>query len=559
MSAPSSQTPAPPTSIGWFQVSSALERALREKVAARIGRGRLTNRVAHLLAQAMLLEGASSVLEHEARSLGDDGPSTMQGRTLGFVREMRDEVTTLRRHAAQLEAEQVEAGDAERYVELRMSILGIEAPDAMPDVVNELIQAQNKLGERALLALWDHLETDAERRELVVTVDLRERFERALEGFEAPVRTGSGEASASAPAVDLTPPRLLRATDELYEEAGGLDKETLFDRIEAIAGRLKALQESARLDESDAKIVRKAFGTLTRLSKRWQPGFTKLLDSKRTGENWMGYAEAADARLAQRAKARAKEREVEREQLRRDAVERMRRHSRRIVFLEAVERLKRNVYLLSRVWAVDGAEEMAAKYRRYTRTQAAIALQAMESEEDLAMVAEPLEERRELVREGRALKPLRRYWGMEEVERDTGPEEAEVDEDLDEPDLEEAVQEIEQPWNEEVLEARGVGQGERVLIVGGLPNRQREEVLRDFFGWDHLDWQESYRDHQADFKTLRKRIADGRFDRVIVLARFCGHDVHFGLREACRGNGVGYHVHPRGVSVPAIALSVYGA
>lgn len=541
------------------RLASALEMTIRERLALRIGRGPITNRVAHLLARARLLENAAAALRDELQRLDDRGRITAVARAGTVASECRAEIDRLREAALRLEARQVQAPDEERYRELAREVENLEAADRVRALANEITQAVGRIGPRGLEALWAELERVARDRDLPLDEDLPRRFQEVIEAAERGREHSGSSASWQAPA-DLTPPRLLRAADDLFERAGSLESDDLRDRIESIAGRLKALQELSDLDRRDREIVRKAFGVLTRIGKEHRPGWTPLLDSSRRGKPWMEYAEAADARIAARAERRERERKKAKEDQRREALERFRAHERQLVHGEAVERLKAALYHFERVRAVPGAEDVVASAVREARVQAAIALQSAAGEDEVQSVAAALDQHRELVARGRAFRALRRLWGEEPAGQDTGTgEHREAEEEPESWEVEEAVSGLDRPWGENILECHGAGEGERLLMVGGLPGQRRKQMLRDFFGWDQLEWHESYRDRQADFKTLRQRIAQGRFDRVIVLARFCGHDVHFGLRDACRAHDVSYHVHPRGASIPAIATFVYGA
>lgn len=545
------------TAIAWARVSATLERAIRESLAPRIGRGPRTSRIAHLLAQATLLESASDNVRAAALPI-ESSLEAFSAQVRGFASEMVSEAERLRDQASRLEGEQIGAPDAARYAELCRAASSIQALDRVRDLANEMIQALGRLGPGGLASLHAVLREACARAGFELPEDVEARL--AAEVGRAREAAEEAMPSAPGPLVGMRPNQLLKAAEEVETDAPKLDGAEIFDRIESVAGRLKSLQENppAPLDESDARIVKMAFGILTRVSRDHRPGWTPLLDNQRSGEDWLAYASDADERQARRLEARKDaKRRARREQIRR-AVERAREEERRQLRHDTIELLKRDLYLLDKVWHVPGAEDFEAEKRRRARTDAAIALRTCASDEEVEEIALLLEERKELVAEGRAFRRLRRVWGIEEVSPEHDEVDDETDQDLDEGLVEDAVAEIEALYTSEVYEAEGAGEGERILLVGGIPREPIRKRLSEFFGWVLTDWRESYRDRQADFRTLRKRIAEGRFDRVIVLARFCGHDVSFSLRDACRTHGVSYHVHPRGASVPAIAASVYG-
>ena len=77
------------------RMASALEMAIRERLVLRIGRGPITNRVAHLLARARLLEHAETALRLELRHLDDQGRVAAVARASTVASESRSEVDRL--------------------------------------------------------------------------------------------------------------------------------------------------------------------------------------------------------------------------------------------------------------------------------------------------------------------------------------------------------------------------------------------------------------------------------------------------------------------------------
>lgn len=556
------ETPGAEPEADQDRLASALEMAIRERLVLRIGRGPTTNRIAHLLARARLMENAGRALREELEHLDDRGRITAVARAGSVAAESQAEAARLRDAALRLEGEQVGAEDVERYAELAARVRALDGAERYRALGNELVQAVGRIGARGLQALWDEFERVALSRGLVLEEDLARRQREVVDRSHEESRA---HVAGEPPGIleNLTPPRLLRAADELFERAAHLGRDELFDRIESIAGRLKALQEVVDLDHRDEEILRKAFGVLTRISKEHQPGWTPLLDSRRHGEPWVEYAEAADKRIEDRRRRREQAREDARDEQQREALERFREHERQLVHAEALERLKAALYHYDRVSPLQGADDLTAAAVQEARVQAAIALQSAGGEDEKLEVASALDGHRELVRRGRAYRALRRLWGDEPHEAAddevAAGEEPSPGDESEAYEIDDAVSGLDRPWGASILECHGAGEGERVLLVGGMPSERRGQMLNEFFGWADLEWQESYRERQADFKALRQRIAAGRFDRVIVLARFCGHDVHYGLREACRFHDVGYHVHPRAATIPAIATLIYGA
>ncbi len=507
----------------------------------------------------MLLRRAAIAYDDEAARLAQDGLSPQAASLRDESARLRERAAAEDMSAARLEADQVHAGDPQRYVELRTGIQFIALPVHARDLANEILQAAARLGPQGTEALWRELVRRAKAKQVRFPTDLEPRFRAAV---AAAARERAAPPPPPAPQHLRSAGELVLDADRLGDEARALSREDLYDRIVILAGQLKQLQETdvRPLGEQERALVRQGFGILTRISKTHQPGWTQTLDSKVTGEDWASIVRTARQRLDEREEQRRRLRERARREQVADALHELHETERRIVFQEGLERLRLRLYELG---AADRAADEQPWLRRDARTQAAIACSAANGDEDrIERVAQVLAGHADLVAEGRAFRTLRRYWGMDEpAEPDTPDASAPlaVGEDLDEDEIAFTVGDLdEQEWPERILQARGAGQGERVLLVGGIPNLERRRLLRDFFGWQDVEWEESYRDHSADFRALRNRIRAGSFDRVIVLSRFCGHDVTQGLREVTRRGEVHYHVHPRGISIPALATFVYG-
>ncbi|MBP7149304.1 MAG: hypothetical protein KBD01_17375 [Acidobacteria bacterium] len=537
----------------WDRIQAELERARRELLLRELGSGPRTSRIAQLEVQATLLELATAAFEEQARRFDEAGlvqSSRALRQRMPHLAEMLAEYV---RTAARLEAEQLACGDGERYASLRAGVQHACDPVALRNVANEVVQASERVGERPAAALWRAICRRCAELRLDVPRDLGERFRREQERLAE--REPAPQRATALP--------LLGEVERLAIAAPLLARDELFDQIELCAARLKILQEdpAAALDRTDQSRVKRAFSILTQLSKELQPGWTPTLDSRRSGEEWARYAESARRRIEQRARRRQELQEEGRREQLADALRAMRERERAIVFNEALERVRAKLYLLRAMAdVVEGSDELA-RARVEIRTQAAIALSAAGGPEHVTRLAEALADQQELVASGRRFRALHRLWRPQEDVAELEAESADASEadGMDEAELQETTADIAQTWPAEVQDAQGMGEGESVLLVGGLPNDERRRLLQEFFGWRAAEWHESYRERQADFQGLRARVRDGRFDRVIVLARFCGHDVSTGMAEVCRRSGVAYHVHPRGISIPALAMHVYGA
>lgn len=548
--------------MSWDRIEADLERARRDLLSRDFGPGPHTPEIAHHQVQAVLLRRAAWAYEDEARRLAEAGMSPQANTVRHQAQLLKERAESEDASAARLEADQVEADDPQRYAALRVAVQRLfEATDGVQAraLGNELIQASGRLGPRAAEAIWRELGRRCVAKGIKVPRDLEPRFRKAL----AAAADARASAPQPAPAEVLgSVAELIAGADRLFDEAPVLSREDLYDRIVILGGQLKALQEQrgAQLTEAERANLRRGFGTLTRVSKTHQPGWTSVLDSRVVGADWSAQVRAAQQRLAEREVARHRAREEARREQVADALRELHETERRIVFQEAIERLRARLYDLDGLASRGADPEEIEWLRRDARTQAAIACGAANGDEDrLERVAQALGRHFDIVADGRSFRALRRYWGAEEPESELEPETAPDTEQIDVEEVEYVVGPLDDAaWPENILASRGAGLGERVLLVGGIPNAERRRVLRDFFGWREVAWEESYRDHSADFRALRARIRAATFDRVIVLSRFCGHDVTQGLREVTRRMNVHYNVHPRGVSIPALAMFIYG-
>ncbi len=528
---------------------AVLERALREHLTLELGGGPETNRAAHLHARAHLVASAAAALEDQASRLAQLGERASAQALRERAAQLHEEGRELRGGAYACEGRALRSHAPERFAQIAESIAALRAQDDVRELGNQIVQAARRIGSRPAARLVGRLEREALRVGVPLPRDLLAR----LESFRHRVER---RPPAEAPAAGDEVSELLQRAERIADEAPRMGREELRDAIEAVGARLKALEQ--HLDFADhpdlARRLRRAFGLLTAVSRERKPGWTPVLDAKERGRDWDAIAREAERRL----ELRRAEREQQRERLRREelaqALRRWREHERRVVFDEAMQRVRKHLYELQTA-GLDRAQQQAIE--RALRAEAAVAARAARAPEEFERLARALERRQELFAVGRDFRLLRRVWGMPELAEP--PAEGEDAVEAVAEAAAEALRELEEEWPEAIAATQGAGTGERVLIVGGLPSRERLEPLRKFFGWAQVEWLESYRDRQADYRALRQRLREGCFDRVVVLARFCGHDVSEGLGPVCRRLSVSYHVHPRGVSIPAFAHYIYGA
>lgn|GEM_PF-6960902 len=86
----------------------------------------------------------------------------------------------------------------------------------------------------------------------------------------------------------------------------------------------------------------------------------------------------------------------------------------------------------------------------------------------------------------------------------------------------------------------------RVLLVGGEPREQHRQRLLDATGVRELEWAPATRGGGiGKLQSAAESIRSGSWDSVILLPRFCGHDVDAVLIPACKGSGTPW-LHVRG-------------
>jgi len=86
----------------------------------------------------------------------------------------------------------------------------------------------------------------------------------------------------------------------------------------------------------------------------------------------------------------------------------------------------------------------------------------------------------------------------------------------------------------------------KILLVGGEPREQHRQRLLDATGVQHLEWAPATRGGgTGKLQSTAESIRRGSWDAVILLPRFCGHDVDAVLVPACRGSGTPW-LHVRG-------------
>ena len=103
---------------------------------------------------------------------------------------------------------------------------------------------------------------------------------------------------------------------------------------------------------------------------------------------------------------------------------------------------------------------------------------------------------------------------------------------------------------------RGSFAGRTAGIVGASCREYRRTALREFFGFDELEWVESTRTEVADGATIARRIENGAYGVVFLLADFCSHSLQDHIKNACKSSGVPFVLVRHGYGIVAFGRAL---
>lgn len=98
--------------------------------------------------------------------------------------------------------------------------------------------------------------------------------------------------------------------------------------------------------------------------------------------------------------------------------------------------------------------------------------------------------------------------------------------------------------------------GRTGVVVGGSRREYRREKLQKYFGFSELEWIENERTETADGASIGKRIRNGRYGIVLLLARFCSHGLQDHLKSACKAANVPFALVEKGYGQPRISAAL---
>ncbi len=96
--------------------------------------------------------------------------------------------------------------------------------------------------------------------------------------------------------------------------------------------------------------------------------------------------------------------------------------------------------------------------------------------------------------------------------------------------------------------------GKRLLILGGKPRPEMQEVLTEKLGLAEVAWPDGW-DHQLDLATISRSIRGGKHDLAVMLVRFAGHNTG-NLREDCQAAGVPWVMLDKGCGLLGILRAI---
>jgi len=99
---------------------------------------------------------------------------------------------------------------------------------------------------------------------------------------------------------------------------------------------------------------------------------------------------------------------------------------------------------------------------------------------------------------------------------------------------------------EEAARLDGIAKHLKILLVGGEPREQHRQRLESATGVERLEWAPATRGGgTGKLQSTAESIRQGSWDAVILLPRFCGHDVDAVLVPACKSSETPW-LHVRG-------------
>ncbi len=373
-------------------------------------------------------------------------------------------------------------------------------------------------------------------------------------GLDASEAEAEAEEVAPAPPVPSAPPAPIAAPDRdglivataIRAEAHELDLmawsgETSVDEIEArvallaLRGRTCQAEHAAAADDAtpEGRLLYEAFSTMTRVARevltpagRFVPYLQRQcqMDWRAETARWRSRLDA----IRQKSSMDAARHEAER---------------RRLAHAAELARVKQLVLAELRAVATDGSREPGWEFDFLDALREALTC-ADPRDAELLDLAAP---HADLLATGGEFRALRRQLKR----RDGTPSAIGAEDAASGTPAAPAIPAV-HPFEK----YRGTFGEHRAALVGASSREYRRVALRDFFGFAELEWFENERTEGADGAAIARRIENGAFHVVFLLADFSSHAMQDHVKDACKRSGVPFVLVRRGYGIVAFGRAL---
>lgn len=496
----------------------------------------------------------------ELRSMLEQAASTFEAAIAG-ARERRRAVLVefaelLARQATELrdcgepalasDASALAASVERELADLERELAGVERELAVVERERAVVEPERALVERDLTAEPAPDHAGASEREPASQPDLP-----ASEPAGAEPHPAEEPGDAPAPPEATAPDETALVASEIASIAngaheldlmcwrGGTDADEIEARIALLALRARALQERhAWLQQGgcrEARMLHESFGIMTRLSREhllpvglYVPYLRR--DHRADWEAEMAPWQRRLDRLARRKAEAAAQAEAERRHL---AAEKERERVRALVFREIEDVI--TSASVDPLWEFDFLDAV----------REALSCADAHDERLLDLVAPHAR----LLATGGEFRPLRR-----QLKKREGAAGAPAGAGIEEPPAP-ALPPPAHPF----AHYQGAFRGQRAAIVGASCREHRRLALREFFGFDDLEWHENERTEGGDGAVIARRIDHGSYDVVFLLADFSSHSLQDHVKDACKRSGVPFVLVRHGYGIVAFGRALADA
>ena len=287
------------------------------------------------------------------------------------------------------------------------------------------------------------------------------------------------------------------------------------------AGRARKLQDELCLNEEEEERIRGVFGGINRISNNYRPGFVDALNRKFVAD-WDAYISTAELKLLEASEERKKKLAEEAKTRAQARAEHERKQ-------QARERASSMFVELERLCGSAPDDDPLnpsdpEKTNERIRGIVEVLLEDVGIEPSDETLLELIYDHKDIFAEGSSFRSLRRQF-----EKHNGVTVAD--------------------FEHQFALAVGVLKGKCGILIGGSPREERRVKLSKLFQVRNLEWETSSPNmHQ----TVVNRITTGKYDFVIELVEFSGHDAER-VKHACSDHGVQFFRVTKGYGASRIA------